>query len=59
MEYQEGFGPRCSPFVRRLARESGVDLKKVQGTGPEGRILKKDLEGHIREQGDKAPAADE
>jgi len=35
---------RASPAVRRLAREKGIDLHRVQGSGPEGRILQEDLE---------------
>jgi pyruvate dehydrogenase E2 component (dihydrolipoamide acetyltransferase) len=35
----------ASPAVRRLARELGVDLKHVQGTGRKGRITKQDVEG--------------
>jgi 2-oxoisovalerate dehydrogenase E2 component (dihydrolipoyl transacylase) len=33
-----------SPAIRRRAREAGVDLAKVRGTGPSGRILREDLE---------------
>ncbi|MBI4260261.1 MAG: 2-oxo acid dehydrogenase subunit E2 [Actinobacteria bacterium] len=40
-----GRGPvRASPVVRRLAREMGVDLSGVQGTGPGGRITREDVE---------------
>lgn len=35
---------RAAPTVRRLARELGVDLAKVHGSGPSGRILKEDVE---------------
>lgn len=35
--------PRSSPLVRRMAREQGVDLTQVKGTGTGGRISKKDL----------------
>jgi len=35
-----------SPSVRRLAREAGVDLTLVKGSGPRGRILRSDLESH-------------
>lgn len=42
---------RTSPLVRRLAREHGVDLAQVTGSGEEGRILCEDLERHLKEQG--------
>ncbi|MEV0260596.1 dihydrolipoamide acetyltransferase family protein [Streptomyces sp. NPDC050617] len=37
-----------SPLVRRIARESGVDLREVSGSGPEGLILRSDVEGAVR-----------
>jgi len=36
--------PRASPKARRLAREMGVDLRSVQGSGPGGAVLASDLE---------------
>ncbi|RWX18632.1 2-oxo acid dehydrogenase subunit E2 [Rhizobium hidalgonense] len=36
--------PLASPSVRLFARESGVDLRQVQGSGPAGRILREDIE---------------
>ena len=36
---------KASPLARRLAAEQGIDLKKLTGTGPGGRIVKADLEG--------------
>lgn len=36
------------PAVRKLAREFGVDLYQVRGTGPKGRILKEDLQAHVK-----------
>ena len=35
---------KASPLARRLARERGVDLSSVRGTGPEGRIVAEDVE---------------
>lgn len=42
--------PPASPMVRKLARELGVDLSAVGGTGARGRILREDVERHVREQ---------
>ncbi len=39
----------ASPAAKRLAREHGVDLAKVHGSGPEGRIVAEDVEQFIRE----------
>jgi len=35
---------KASPLAKRMARESGVDLKLVTGSGPGGRVVKRDLE---------------
>ena len=35
---------RAAPFVRELAREKGVDLSRLQGSGPDGRITRADVE---------------
>ena len=35
----------ASPLARRIAAQNGVDLKTVKGTGPHGRIVKRDVEG--------------
>ena len=40
--------PHASPFVRKLAREFGVDLAKAQGTGPKGRILAEDVQSYTK-----------
>lgn len=37
-----------SPLVRRLARESGLDLADVTGTGPDGLIMRRDVEAALR-----------
>ncbi len=36
---------KASPLARRIAADKGVDLGAVSGSGPEGRIIKRDLEG--------------
>ncbi|MBB3390840.1 2-oxoisovalerate dehydrogenase E2 component (dihydrolipoyl transacylase) [Rhizobium sp. BK275] len=41
--------PLAAPSVRLFARESGVDLRQVQGTGPAGRILREDVEQFLNQ----------
>jgi len=36
---------KASPLAKRIAKDVGVDLKLVQGSGPGGRVIKRDLEG--------------
>jgi pyruvate dehydrogenase E2 component (dihydrolipoamide acetyltransferase) len=48
---------KASPLARRLARERGIDLASLQGTGPEGRIVAKDVEGAQARPAAPAPAA--
>ena len=38
----------ASPSVRRIAREFGVDLTQVSGTGPKNRILKEDVQAYVK-----------
>jgi len=45
----------ASPLARRLAAQGGIDLSSIKGTGPHGRIVKRDLEG--AEKGAARPAA--
>jgi pyruvate dehydrogenase E2 component (dihydrolipoamide acetyltransferase) len=40
--------PHASPSVRRFARELGVDLARVQGSGPKGRIMHADVQGFVK-----------
>jgi pyruvate dehydrogenase E2 component (dihydrolipoamide acetyltransferase) len=51
---------KASPLARRLAAESGVEIRGVQGTGPGGRIIKRDIEAALQEgpaaPGDEAAA---
>jgi pyruvate dehydrogenase E2 component (dihydrolipoyllysine-residue acetyltransferase) len=53
-ERRQGERIKASPLARRLAREQGVDLASVKGTGPEGRIVAEDVE---RLAPEAAPAA--
>ncbi len=39
-------GVRASPIARRMAEERGVDLRLVRGTGPGGRVVKRDVEAY-------------
>jgi pyruvate dehydrogenase E2 component (dihydrolipoamide acetyltransferase) len=45
---------KASPLARRIARERGIDLAQIRGTGPEGRIVAEDVE---RAEAAPAPAA--
>jgi pyruvate dehydrogenase E2 component (dihydrolipoamide acetyltransferase) len=49
----------ASPAVRRLAREFGVDLAQVNGSGPKGRILREDVQAYVKAEltQPRAPAA--
>ncbi len=48
-------GP-LSPLVRKMAREYGINLRQVQGTGAGGRITKQDLEAYMSAQGARTMA---
>ena len=47
---------RASPIARRLARERGIDLALVTGTGPNGRITERDVESYQPPAAAPAPA---
>jgi pyruvate dehydrogenase E2 component (dihydrolipoamide acetyltransferase) len=47
-----------SPLVRKRAREAGIDLSLVTGTGPGGRIVKKDLEAFLASGGSAEAVAE-
>ncbi|MBT2490601.1 2-oxo acid dehydrogenase subunit E2 [Streptomyces sp. ISL-96] len=51
----DGPVPVISPLVRRLARENGLDLRALKGSGPDGLILRSDVEGAIRGAAVPAP----
>jgi pyruvate dehydrogenase E2 component (dihydrolipoamide acetyltransferase) len=42
-------GAPASPIARKMAAEAGIDLNQVAGTGPGGRIVKKDVEAFVRQ----------
>jgi pyruvate dehydrogenase E2 component (dihydrolipoamide acetyltransferase) len=46
-----------SPLARRLAREAGIELGRIVGTGPHGRVIARDVEQAKSGKGLKAPAA--
>ncbi len=41
-------GSHASPSVRKFARELGVDLSRVRASGPKNRILKEDVQSHVK-----------
>ncbi|MEH0875032.1 pyruvate dehydrogenase complex dihydrolipoyllysine-residue acetyltransferase [Pectobacterium cacticida] len=50
----------ATPLIRRLAREFGVNLAKVKGSGRKGRILREDVQAYVKEavkRAESAPAA--
>lgn len=47
-EAANGQKPHASPSIRKFARELGVDLSRVTGTGPKGRILIEDVQGFVK-----------
>src|SRR5438105_1154644 len=63
----KGTPPHASPTIRKLARELGVPLEEIKGTGPKGRITQDDVNGFVKgvmtgavqtkAQAGKAPAA--
>jgi len=46
-----------SPLARRLAKEAGIDLSRIAGTGPHGRVVARDIAAAREGKGLKAPAA--
>lgn len=48
--------PLAAPSVRLLARDNGIDLRQINGTGPAGRILREDVEQFLLHGRDTAPA---
>ena len=61
---ERNFGPArlpggisVTPLARRLASEAGIDLSRLKGSGPHGRIVARDVEGAPKPQSAPSPAA--
>ena len=57
---ENGAYVHATPLIRRLAREFGVNLAKVKGTGRKGRILREDVQAYVKDavkRAESAPAA--
>ena len=51
-----GRSVKASPLALRMAAEAGLDLASLQGTGPQGRIIKRDIEAALAQGPAAAPA---
>ena len=49
-ESADGHKLRASPLARRAAEETGIDISHVRGSGPDGRVTKRDIDNFLREQ---------
>ncbi|HWH02836.1 MAG TPA: dihydrolipoamide acetyltransferase family protein [Gemmatimonadales bacterium] len=49
---------KASPLARKIAQDSGIDLRSVAGSGPGGRVVKKDVEGSHQPSAINRPPAD-
>ncbi|MDX1575437.1 MAG: pyruvate dehydrogenase complex dihydrolipoamide acetyltransferase, partial [Kiloniellales bacterium] len=58
-ETQKADGDRvfASPLARRMAAQAGLDLARVNGSGPHGRVVKRDIEAALAEAPEGKPAA--
>jgi len=57
MPEENGGRPRSSPLARRLASDRGLDLGQVRGSGPGGRIIKRDIEAAMAAGPAAAPSS--
>jgi pyruvate dehydrogenase E2 component (dihydrolipoamide acetyltransferase) len=57
-EQADGDRVKASPVARRLAKEKGVDLATIEGSGPGGRVVKKDVKKAAADAGDAGAPAD-
>jgi pyruvate dehydrogenase E2 component (dihydrolipoamide acetyltransferase) len=51
-----GRSVKASPLALRMAAEAGLDLGRLQGTGPQGRVIKRDIEAALAQAPAAAPA---
>ena len=56
-QLEQGAPPHASPSIRRYARELGVPLDRVRGTGSKGRIVPADVQGFVKQLVAQPPAA--
>jgi pyruvate dehydrogenase E2 component (dihydrolipoamide acetyltransferase) len=56
MDHDPGSLPHASPSVRKLARELGVELTRVEGSGRKGRVTEDDLKSHVKKAMDSGVA---
>jgi pyruvate dehydrogenase E2 component (dihydrolipoamide acetyltransferase) len=54
---QGGRRQRSSPLARKIAKDKGLDITQVQGSGPAGRVVKRDIEAALARGPAAAPAA--
>ena len=47
---------KASPLARNMAKDKGIDLSDVQGSGPDGRVIKKDIEEYEPSEKSSAPS---
>lgn len=55
-DHGDALVPPAGPAIRRFARELGVDLHRVHGTGPNGRILREDVVNAVRQANNAGPS---
>ncbi|MCW2306593.1 dihydrolipoamide acetyltransferase family protein [Rhodobium gokarnense] len=52
-------GTSSSPLARRLAKQNGLDITAIAGTGPRGSVVKRDIEAALASGAAKAPATEQ
>ncbi|MGI1690532.1 dihydrolipoamide acetyltransferase family protein [Thermoanaerobacter uzonensis] len=51
--------PRATPVARKIAKENGIDLAQIKGSGPSGRIQRKDVEEYLKNLQQRKPLTQE